>query len=192
MAHQALVDSYLATLSFDRERSRLQIGGVEVSFHCDKFNTRVLKNFEDVMGYEQGGQLLFESAAATSHAALSRFLLAGPGAAAFTPLDFHARLEAAAELFKVLAYGAIEIVSATPLKAVFRSRTSYLAEGWLENKDRWNLDEREGPACHDIRGHLAAALAVAAGRPWSGYRVVETQCRAYKNAPVCEFVAEVK
>ncbi len=192
MATQNLVDTYLSTLTFDPAKSRLEIAGGPVAFHCDKFNTRILKNFEDVIGYERGGDLLYRMAECTTYASLQRFLCAGAGAPFFSGLELRARVDAALELFKVRAYGAVEIADFAPEKIRFTSKTSYLAAGWLENKERWNLDEREGPACHDIRGHLAAALAVATGKPVGAYRVVETQCRAYKNAPICEFVAEVK
>ncbi len=191
MAHEALVNAYLATLKHDQDRSRLELGGIEVSFHCDKFNTRILKNFEDVMGYHEGGKVLASCAEATTYEALRKFLGAGEAAAIFAPLPLGARLEAIFELFKVLAYGAVETLEASPEGARFMSRTSYLAEGWLENKERWHLDEREGPACHDIRGHLAAAMAIATGKPQGSFKVQETKCRAFKGADVCEFVVEV-
>lgn len=192
MAYETLTSLYLSTLSFDSQHSRLDIGGTAVAFHCDKFNTRILKNFEDVMGYQEGGQLLASTAERTSYVALEHFLGSGAGATQFAPLDLAERLEAICELFKVLAYGAISLVEATPERCVFESATSYLAAGWLENRERWHLDEREGPACHDVRGHLAAAVALAAGKPEGSYMVSETGCRAYQDGPVCRFVAEVK
>jgi predicted hydrocarbon binding protein len=192
MANQDIVNAFLGTLAFDKQTSQLGLGGAAVAFHCDKFNTRILKNFEDVIGYEGGGELLFRMAERTTYSALERFLCAGPAASVFGALDLRGRLEAIFELFKALAYGAVEIVELSPEKARFTSKTSYLAEGWLENKSRWNLDEREGPACHDIRGHLAAAMALSTGKPQGSYRTRETQCRAYKNATICEFVVEVK
>jgi len=192
MAYETISNAYLSTLAFDPERSRLQIGGSEVSFHCDKFNTRILKNFEDIMGYQEGGQLLFEASEHTTYDMLNAFLSQPPASTEFATLDLRQRLEAIFELFKVLAYGAITVKTATAEQACFSSATSYLAEGWLENQERWHLDEREGPACHDIRGHLAAAMALAVGKPRGSYKVSETECRVYKNGRSCEFAAEVR
>lgn len=192
MSRTQLADRLFSTMTFDKERSRLEIGGAEVSFHCDKFNTRILKNFEDVMGYEEGGRLLSACAESTTYDSLQRFLGEGEAGVAFQALGLAERLEAIFEMFKVLAYGAIAVQTATPESARFTSASSYLAEGWLENQARWHLDEREGPACHDICGHIAAAMAVATGKPAGSYRVKETRCRAYKGATECEFLAEAK
>ncbi|MDX9723958.1 MAG: hypothetical protein RBU37_24625 [Myxococcota bacterium] len=181
-----------AALSFDAARSALSLSGDRVAFHCDKFNTRILKNFEDVMGYEDGGKLLCDMAASTTYAALNRALVEGENAAAFAALDLRGKLEAITEYFKLLAYGAIEIVELSPTQAKVVSSHSYLAEGWLENKKRWNLDERMGPACHDLRGHLAAAMCICTGRPLGSFHCTETLCRAYKNGERCEFTVEVQ
>jgi hypothetical protein len=156
-----LADKLLATIAFDRATSTLKLGGVGVSFHCDKFNTRILKNFEDVMGYEDGGMLIRTAAARTSFAFLSQFLTTPDIAPSFAAMDPSGRLETIFEIYKALAYGAIRVQDVARTSAVFVSDTSYLAEGWLENRERWHLDEREGPACHD------------------------------KNSPRCEFHVEV-
>lgn len=189
MAHEALVKAYLDTMAFDQEKSTLSLGGTPVSFHCDKFNTRILKNIEDVMGYEDGSRLLKKWAAQTTYEALTRFLVEGPGAAHFSGLDPKARLEAIFELFKVLAYGAVKIVSVDEKKAVFSSATSYLAEGWLENKKNWGWETRHGPACHDLAGHLVAAMALAYGKPFTAYAARETSCRT-EGHPECVFEVE--
>ncbi|HRY61444.1 MAG TPA: hypothetical protein P5266_04535 [Candidatus Fermentibacter sp.] len=183
MAYDSIVNRYLGTLGFDADRSRLAIGGVEVAFHCDKFNTRILKNIEDVMGYEDGGRLLREWAEKTTHESLAKFF---KGDSEFAALAPRGRVEAILELFKVLAYGAVSIKSFGDGGAVFSSPYSYLAEGWLENKKAWGWTLRQGPACHDMCGHLAAAMSIAFGKPIGAFTAVETSCRTM-DAPECVF-----
>ena len=101
------------------------------------------------------------------------------------------QLEAFLEILSALAYGSIELVKFEDKMITFQSKHSYLAEGWIENKKKWKLDEREGPACHDIRGHLSAIIALIEKKPFDAYTVQEVSCRVYKDAAVCKFVAEV-
>jgi hypothetical protein len=172
------------------DRSRLMIGGTEMAFHCDKFNTRICKNLEDVLGVEEGGELLRASAEQTTHAFLTQFLDDGDRKAQFEALSPQERLQTIFGIFKVLAYGALEIVELSEEKSVFRSASTYLSEGWRENQKRWRWVDREDPACHDIRGHLSAAMALAFDKPVGSYDLVETKCRAM-GQDACEFVAEV-
>jgi hypothetical protein len=181
----------LATMAFDSALSRLSLAGTDVSFHCDKFNTRILKNLEDVMGYEAGARVLRETAAQSSRDLLARFLNEPCLSGTWQALDLRSRLEAILELFKVMAFGAIRVVDIHQTGATFASPTSYLAEGWIENRDRWRLDAREGPACHDICGHLAAAVSLTHDVPLARVTVTEQACRAFRDARECEFIAEV-
>lgn len=192
MAYDEIVAKYLGLMEFDASRSNLSIAGTAVSFHCDKFNTRILKNLEDVMGYERAAQMLCNMAEKTTYDALKYVLDETDAGKDIKALPKKEQVEAFLDLFKALAYGAIVINEYSADRAVFSSDHSYLAEGWLENQERWNLDEREGPACHDIRGHLAAVMALVEDKAPDAYAVVETSCRAFKDGKVCEFIAEVK
>jgi len=186
VSNENILNRYLGTLSFDAERSRLEIGGTEVAYHCDKFNTRILKNIEDVMGYEDGSKLLREWAEKTTHESLESFL--GKDSE-FQALDPRGRMETILEIFKILAYGAISIKSFGETGAVFTSPHSYLAEGWLENRKAWGWTLRQGPACHDMCGHLAAAMCIAFGKPVGSFLAQETSCRTMDAA---ECVFEIK
>ncbi len=189
MSHDNIVKAYLDTLGFDSDRSVLTVGGTDVAFHCDKFNTRILKNIEDVMGYEEGSVLLRDWASRTTFKAFNSFLKDGPESSAFASLDPRGKLEAQLELFKFLAYGAVTIDDLHDNGGVFRSGTSYLAEGWLENKKAWGWELRQGPACHDMCGHLSAVMSISYGRPEGAYKVRETACRTM-GADECVFEAE--
>lgn len=189
MSHDNIVKAYLDTLGFDPEKSVLVIGGTDVAFHCDKFNTRILKNIEDVMGYEEGSILLRNWAARTTYKAFKKFLVDGAGSSMFGGLDPRGRMEAQFELFKVLAYGAVKVDRLDEAGGSFSSKTSYLAEGWLENKKAWGWELRQGPACHDMCGHISAAMSLAYGKPEGAFTVRETDCRT-TGADSCIFIAE--
>jgi hypothetical protein len=51
-------EAFLGSVKADADKSRLEFGGTEVSFHCDKFNTRVVKGLEDVVGVDDAHKLL--------------------------------------------------------------------------------------------------------------------------------------
>ncbi len=185
-----VVSSYAETLNFIPEKSRLELGSVEVSYHCDKFNTRILKNFEDVLGFEKGSLLLKKASESTTYDSLKIFLNQDDIKVNFDGLSQEEKVKTILEMFKVSAYGAIEVSGLSPEKSVFVSKSSYMAEGWLENKDKFNWEDRELPVCHDISGYLCAVLSIVYDKPVSSYQMTETKCRA-KGDDICEFVAEV-
>lgn len=184
-------DLFLGTVKADAEKSRLEFGGTEVSFHCDKFNTRIVKGLEDVVGFEEATKLLAHQAEVTHYAFLKTFFVDGPGAEAFATMSPEEKLAAIFEIYKLLAYGAFNADGITAAGGTLSSPTSYVAEGWLENLERWNWTLRDHPVCHDACGHLAAALAIAFDKPAETYTVSETKCRS-QGDDVCEFAAEVK
>ena len=192
MKYDAIVDKYLGLLKHDYTTSELSIAGTAVAFHCDKFNTRILKNLEDVMGFDKAAKMLFEMARLTTYNSFKNIMETTEAGQDIKALSKKEQIEAFLEIFKALAYGAIVNVEYTPERSLFSSEHSYLAEGWLENKRSWKLDAREGPSCHDIRGHLAAVMAIVEGKSVDAYTVSETQCRSFKDGSICEFVAEVK
>lgn len=189
-ASAEIVSTYHQSLTFHSQKSRLELGEVEVSYHCDKFNTRILKNFEDVLGYEKGSALLQQAAERTTYQALKKFVESDAIKSKFDKLSTADKVATMFEMFKIPAYGALSIISLSPEKSIFASKSSYLAEGWLENKENWKWENREYPACHDIRGHLSAVLSIAYGKPVGSFTVKEINCRA-KGDDTCEFIGEV-
>jgi len=182
---------FLGTVKADAERSRLEFGGTEVSFHCDKFNTRIIKGLEDVVGFEEAKKLLAHQAETTNYALLETFLGEGEPAEVFGSLSPEEKLAAVFEIYKILAYGAFDGGAVGEGGGTVTSPYSYLAEGWLENMERWNWSLRDNPVCHDACGCIAAALAMAFGKPTGTYAVSETKCRS-KGDDICEFAVEVK
>jgi hypothetical protein len=158
MAYDTLTRSVLSTLSFDAERSRLELGGAPFGFHADAYNTRVLRICEDMMGYQEAGRLLYECAEATTYALLKKTVLDGPGNGEFQALGLTERLEAVFEIYKALAYGAIFVAAATPDRARFNSASSYLAEaGWRT---------RNGGTWTTAKDRPVTTSAVTSRRPW--------------------------
>ncbi len=58
----------------DGQKGRISIGDINIAYHCDKFNTRIIKGFEDTLGYEKTRELLFKVAEETTHDSFSGFL----------------------------------------------------------------------------------------------------------------------
>lgn len=187
----AIRDLLVSTVKADPERSRLEFGGTEVAFHCDKFNTRIIKGMEDVIGVEQASRLLAASAEKTHYDWLKGFFIDGEGKAAFGALSAAEKLAACFEVYKVFAYGAFDGSGLSESGGKVISKTSYLAEGWIENLERWKWSLRDNPVCHDACGTIAAAAAISYGKPLGTYVVTETKCRS-KGDDSCEFAVEVK
>jgi hypothetical protein len=184
-------DLLISTIKVYPERSRLEFGGCEVSFHCDKFNTRVVKGLEDVIGFEEAKNLLSATSEKTHYDMLKSFLIDGAGKEKFSGLSPEDRLAAVFDVFKVFAYGAFNGKEVKAGGGKVTSPTSYVAEGWLENLERWKWKLRDNPVCHDACGQIAAALSIVYDKPIGTYKVNETRCRA-KGDDICEFTVEVK
>ncbi len=185
-----IVESYLKTFTIDAEHSRIRVGNHEVAFHCDKFNTRIIKGFEDVIGIEDSAKLLVASAEKTILQMFNDFFK-DDVKTQFDSLSPEDKFATLIEMGKLLGYGAIDPATPTDKGGTFISPSSYLAEGWLENETRWNWKQRSTPVCYDMCGFIAGALAFIYGKPIGTYKVTETTCRA-KGDSVCTFKAEVK
>ena len=184
-------DVFVGTLAVDVNRSRLSLGGREVSFHCDKFNTRVVKGMEDIAGVGEAHRLLSHQAEKSHYDLLTGFFANSGAGETFQSLKPEERLATIFDIYKILAYGSFHAVSVSPETGVVTSPSSYLAEGWLENMSRWDWKLRQEPLCHDACGHIAAAYSLAFDKDVGSYTVRETECRA-KGDPQCSFVVEVK
>jgi len=189
-ANMDIVSAYGGTMVIDAGKSRIRIGGHEVSFHCDKFNTRIIKGFEDVVGIEDASRLLCASAEQSSYKMFTDFFQ-GNQRQAFDSLPPEDKVATLLEMGKILGYGAVNIDSISASGGQFTSPYSYLAEGWLENLSRWNWKLRTAPVCYDMCGFIQASLAFIFGKKPGSYKVAETTCRA-KGDKVCTFKAEVK
>jgi len=189
-ANADIINAYAGTLNIDAERSRINIGNHEVSFHCDKFNTRIIKGYEDVVGFDDATRLLAASAEKATFKMFADFFADGAHQDAFAALSAEDRLATLFEIAKMLGYGAVQINTVSENGGEFVSASTYLAEGWLENQERWNWKVRKNPVCHDMNGFLQAAMAIAYGKEPGSYKVKETTCRA-KGDEVCTFKAEV-
>ncbi len=176
-------------MEIDAAHSRIRIGGHEVAFHCDKFNTRIIKGLEDVIGIPDAAKMLIASAEASSYQMFVDFFK-GDRKAAFDSLSPEDKIATLIEMGKMLGYGGVDVKSLSEKGGDFVSPYSYLAEGWLENKDRWNWSLRKNPVCYDMSGFLQAALAFVWGKKTGSYKVIETTCRSTGDE-LCTFKAEV-
>lgn len=184
----AIAEKFLATTEIDVPHSRIKMGGEEVAYHCDKFGTRIIKGLEDVMGYEKAAELISHSAAVTVTDLLTNFISKQPE---WAGLDVAGKLAAIFDIYKLLGAGAFTAEKTDGSSTKVTSKSSYIAEGWLENMARWRWDLRENPVCHDNCGYLRAAFALATGKSIDAITVKETECRA-AGKDACVFEVGVK
>ena len=133
---------YVESIKVVADKSRIEVGGAEVSLHCDKFNTRIIKGLEDVVGFEKAQEILENSASKSTYDILNSYLSSTDIKSAFNGLSPEEKLKTIFELFKVLGYGAIEISSVSDSSGEFFSKSSYISEGWLENEKKWKWSKR--------------------------------------------------
>lgn len=177
-------ETVLSNISINVEKSELKIGNEVFAFHCDKFNTRILKGLEDTLGFEKARELLFKSSEKTTLGVLKGLgdILVGA--------TVQEKLSSIFELYKVLGHGNIKVTEFGDTKSKVISDPSYMAEGWIENQEKWNWSRREKPICHDQCGAIAAAFELAFGKNPGQVKVVETTCHSMGSA-ACEFDVEV-
>ncbi len=178
----AIRDRVAQTMVIDAQKGRISIGDVNIAFHCDKFNTRIIKGFEDTLGYEKTRVLLFKVAEETTYDGFCGFLkemMEGK-----SPI---VAFSLANELFKTLGYGNFEVIE---INGKVRGNTAYTAEGWIENQAKWGWERRKCPVCHFEAGVIAAAWEIIHGLPKGSASVAERACRAMGD-PTCEFSIEV-
>ena len=187
----SLTEAYEHSVNFSPEKSRLEKGNHEVAFHGDRLNTRITKGIEDVLGIEGARSILVPTAETSTYGLLKDFFHSDRFKDDFSSLTPIERLKAVFEIFRMLGYGAVEIEEFSEGAARFSSKSSYLAEGWLANLEKWNWKIREDPVCHDLCGYLQSAMAIALDKPAGSFTVNEKQCRAMGKEK-CEFTAEVK
>ena len=183
-----IVEKLQASVKVDPARSRISVAGEEFAYHCDKFATRIIRGLEDVLGVDKARDLIARSAAQTYLDTINSFAAPMPEWKSASVVD---KLEAMAESWKTFGFGAVTYDKMDGSSTTARSASSYLAEGYLENMERWKWPVRKTPFCHDQVGYLQAAFAAATGKDLSAIKVTETQCRS-TGADMCVFEVEVK
>jgi hypothetical protein len=174
-------------ISIDSSRARIQVGNLEVAYHCDKFATRITKGLEDILGVDKASTLLADSAARTAFRMLNELTATLPEWGGLSTAE---KLGVIFDAYKVLGDGSVQTGYTGGSSAQVTSPTSYLAEGYLENMQRWQWPLRKDHYCHELCGLIQAAFAVALGKDLAAIRVAETECRT-TGAGQCEFAVEV-
>jgi hypothetical protein len=175
----------ISTIESDARRSRLKVAGTEVAFHCDKFNTRIIKGLESITGFDKLA-IMISRISEETHYNLVQKIIQADSEKRFASLSRTDKLAAIFEIYKVFGYGNFDVSKLTEDGGEVTAKKSYLAEGYLENQQRWNWGPRFRPFCVDADGYIAAAMAITFGKPVGTYIVRESKCRAMGN-PVCIF-----
>ncbi len=183
-----MIEKLKASIAVDAARSWISVGGEEFAYHCDKFNTRIIKGLEDVLGPAKARELIMRTASQNLLEMFKSFAASTPE---FQAADTAEKLTGLTECLKLLGFGAVALDKMDGSSTQARSTTSYLAEGYLENMQRWGWPVRKAPFCYDLEGYLQAAFAAATGKDLASISVTETQCRT-AGADSCIFEVEVK
>jgi len=179
-------ETVMGMISINAEKSVIKLGEIEIAFHCDKFNTRIFRGFEDTLGFEKARDLIFASAHNTTYDNLTKF--SSEIIKNMKPSDAIASFF---ELYKVLGYGNFTVLDVYANGGGrVKGDPSYMAEGWLENQEKWHWAPRKQGVCHEEAGHIAAAWELAYNLKKGSVRVTETICKA-AGGPYCEFQVEV-
>lgn len=185
--NDAIIHQIQAAVEIDPVRSRIQLAGHEVAYHCEKFSTRIIRGLEDVLGVEEANALIQQAAAESLYKPLAQLPEAQPEWASMPRQE---RLALIFSVFKMLGYGAVGLAETNGNRTRVTSANSYLAEGFFENAEQWRWSKRSAPFCHDMCGYLRAAFAVSDGVPLEQVTVREGTCRT-TGAELCTFEVEV-
>lgn len=177
-------EKLMGLMEVNAEKSELKVSGQLFAYHCDKFNTRILKGLEDTLGFEKARDILCKSAEETTYDTLTGMFEVFDGS---TPEE---KLASIFEAYKVFGHGNVQIKEVSASGGIVTAKPSYMVEGWLENTERWNWGKRDKPICHDEAGSIAAAFEIAYGLSKGAVKVTETVCYV-TGADACEFKIEV-
>lgn len=179
-------EDIISKCAIDGKLGRIKIGSIDVAYHCDKFNTRIIKGFEDTLGYEKARDMIHKTSEETLLDAVSDYIKSSTSG--MSPADV---MKTIFEMFKTLGYGSFTVESDNDNSGKVNGSPVYTAEGWLENEVKYNWEARKNPVCHTEAGFIAAAWEIAHNLPKGSTKVTETTCRSM-GANACEFTVEVK
>ena len=178
-------DEMISILKINDENGSVMFGPVTVAYHCDTFNTRIIKGFEDTLGYEHARELVLTTTEISTYDPLSDMLNAKTQG-----MSFEDSLKVAFDFYRVIGCGSFELVELKGKGGKVKGVT-FTAEGWFEKETKWNWNARKEPVCHVEAGLIATVWEVLNKLPKGSVSVKETACKAVGN-PECIFEVEVK
>ncbi len=164
---------------FDPSLNILKLDGVEVSLHCHHYNCGLVKALEEIT--EIDARRVFVQAATEQFYLNFKYHIASHANDKSIP----EKLKAAAELYRLLGFGRVDLSRLNEDGGTANADSSYYVVGWLAKYGR-----RETPVCHLTCGFLAGILAAVHGKEQNHYTAEETRCMVTGHDQ-CEFVVSV-
>lgn len=99
-------EDIISKCAIDGKLGRIKIGSIDVAYHCDKFNTRIVKGFEDTLGFEKARDMIHKTSEETFFDAVSEYVKSATSG--MQPADI---MKTIFEMFKTLGYGNFNVES---------------------------------------------------------------------------------
>jgi len=168
------------SLYFDSKNNIIELNGVPVSLHCHHYNCGLLSAIEEIANID-GHAVIKETAAKEFGAKFKQFLEQETEA-----LSPDKALQEAAELYRLMGFGRLDLSNLTARGGVVYSDSSYFAVSWLAKFGR-----RETPVCYFTCGFIAGILSAIFHVPPDTYEVQETECIILRH-DLCKFIVTEK
>ena len=159
------------------EHGLMFAAGEPLVFHCHHYNIALQDTIEECLP-ESAGEILCDAATEVAYAQLSAILHANPAVLALAQ-----RLDLAAQVHARLGFGLLHMAGDAHGGRAHTTRSHY-SHGY-----RTKQRVRQEPACWFHAGFVAAAFAMATGRPAGSFAVRELRCAAVSGGD-CEFLVE--
>lgn len=153
------------TTKFDPAHNIMTLNGVPVSLHCHHYNCgllQVIENFPRIDAHD----ILIRTAAEEFYNNFRNYL-----ADQLQDCTVADALQKAAELYRVMGFGRIELSQLNENGGTASSDSSYFVVGWLAKYGR-----RPDPVCYVTCGFIAGILAAVFNALPDAYEVQETDC----------------
>lgn len=168
-------------ITFEPENNLLRLNGELVSLHCHYFNSGLIKALEEIP-YLDAIKVYREEVAAQFYLNFKKLI--SDIRDDISPK--HLLIEAA-ELYRFLGYGRLDVDGLSREGGFVLSDSSYFVVSWLARYGR-----RTSPVCHFTSGFLAGIMAAVYDTMPDHYEVQEVDCLMI-GADACKFqVSEVK
>ncbi|MBW2644921.1 MAG: 4-vinyl reductase [Deltaproteobacteria bacterium] len=168
------------SLKFDSDNNIMEFNGALISLHCHHYNCGLLKAIEEIPSLD-GHAVVVESAAEEFFRNFKQ-LLAGE----LKGISTVKALEEAAELYRFMGFGRLDLSELTESGGTAYADSSYYVVSWLAKYGR-----RETPVCYFTCGYIAGVLGAIFDAAPSTYDVKETQCMILRH-DLCEFSVSKK
>lgn len=168
------------SLKFDPDHNIMELNGSLVSLHCHHYNCGLLKVIESTTNID-AHKVLVETAAEEFFKNFKSCL-----SNELQGLTAEAALQEAAELYRLMGFGRLDLGKLTADGGSAYADSSYYVVSWLAKYGR-----RATPVCYFTCGYIAGILGAIFNAAPDTYEVKETECMMLGH-DYCEFIVSKK